>query len=200
MVVRGMLAAYSAGQPVRGGAMDTFEAICKRHSYRGGFTSEPVPREDLRKIVDAGIRAPSGKNAQTTTFVIVDDPDLVKEIGGLHARNAAMQQARAFIACIVDRAPDPVFEEHDFVVEDCAAAVENMLLAVTALGFATVWIDGWLRLDGHAETIGKLLGVPADKIIRVLLPLGKPTTPGEQKEKLPFERRAWFNRYGRLGD
>ena len=54
--------------------MDVFEAIAKRHSYRGPFKDQPISREDLRRIVQAGIQAPSGGNRQTTTFVIADDP------------------------------------------------------------------------------------------------------------------------------
>jgi nitroreductase len=140
--------------------------------------------------------APSGKNAQTTTFVIVDDADLVRRIGGMHANNTAVQQAGAFVACIVDMHPEAVYEGHHFQVEDCAAAVENMLLAVTAMGYASVWIDGWLRIERRAETIGQLLGVPNGKIVRVLLPIGVPAEPWPAKEKKPFEARAWFNRYG----
>lgn len=176
--------------------MDVFEAIARRHSYRGPFRDQPVPRADLRRIVQAGLQAPSGRNMQTTRFVIVDDPELVRQIAGLHATNVAVQQARAFIACLVDRNPEPVYEGHSFQVEDCAAAVENMLLAVTALGYATVWIDGWLRVENRAERIGALLGVPESKVIRVILPIGVPAEQHQQKEKLPFEQRAWFNRYG----
>ena len=60
--------------------MDLFEAIERRYSYRGEFTDAPVGREDLEKIVRAGIRAPSGKNEQVTSFVIVDDPQLLEQI------------------------------------------------------------------------------------------------------------------------
>ncbi len=176
--------------------MDLFDAIAKRHSYRGPYRDRPVPREDLKRIVQAGIQAPSGKNAQTTTFVIVDDPELVRQIARLHGSNVAVQQARAFIACIVDQHPQPVYERHSFQIEDCAAAVENMLLAITALGYASVWIDGWLRINDHAARIGKLLGLPEGKVIRVLLPVGVPAETWPQKEKKPFEQRAWFNRYG----
>ena len=49
--------------------MDVFEAIGKRYSYRGGFQPRAIPREDLSKIVQAGLQAPSGCNAQTTAFV-----------------------------------------------------------------------------------------------------------------------------------
>ncbi|MBN2294258.1 MAG: nitroreductase family protein, partial [Pirellulales bacterium] len=90
----------------------------------------------------------------------------------------------------------PVFKNMAFSVEDTSASVENILLAITALGYATVWLDGVLRADDVAERIGKLLGVPSNQSVRVLLPIGVPAVPGEQLEKLPFEKRAWFNRYG----
>jgi len=176
--------------------MDLFEAIKERHSYRGRFQDHPVPREDLRKIVEAGLLAPSGKNAQTTTFVIVDDPDLVARIDAMATSNVAMRDARAWIACIVDTQPEAILERHHFQYEDCAAAVENMLLAVTALGYATVWIDGWLRIGNRARLVDDLLGLPKGKTVRVLLPLGVPAEVYPSPEKKPFEKRAWFNRYG----
>ena len=175
--------------------MDVFEAMAKRHSYRGPFQDQAVPREDLRRIVQAGIQAPSGRNAQTTAFVMVDDPNLIARIQQMHSANRAMQEAAAYIACIVDKNPEVSYGTHSFQIEDCAAAVENMLLAVTALGYASVWIDGWLRAEERAERIGALLGLPEDKIVRVILPVGVPVESHQQKEKKPFEERAWFNRY-----
>jgi nitroreductase len=154
-----------------------------------------VPATDLRKIVQAGLQAPSGGNAQTTRFVIVNDPELVSAIRNVHPTNAAMQQAPAYIACILDREPERIYGQHAFQVEDCAAAVENMLLAVTALGYATVWVDGWLRREGHAERIGELLGLPAGKVVRIILPIGIPAEVHQQAEKMPFDQRVWFNRY-----
>jgi nitroreductase len=177
--------------------MEFFETVAKRHSYRAGFKPLPVPRADLQKIVQAGLDAPSGKNAQTTQFIIVDDPVLVKRIAPMHAASKAFQQARAFIACIVDRTPDAVYEGMSFQVEDCAAAVENMLLAITALGYASVWIDGWLRADNRNARIGELLALPNEKIIRVILPIGIPAETYPSPAKKPFEQRAWFNGYGK---
>jgi len=172
--------------------MDVFEAIAKRYSYRGPFVDAPVPREDLKKIVQAGIQAPSGKNEQVISFVIVDDPDLLRRIAEVVDRPVC-STAKAMIACVAD--PRPVFEGFSFAAEDCAAAVENMLLAMTALGYAGVWLDGALRLNNVAERLGQLLGVPAGRTIRILLPVGIAAESGSQKKKLPFDRRAWFNRY-----
>ena len=176
--------------------MDLFEAIKKRHSYRGEFTDAAVSHEDLEKIVQTGLEAPSGKNCQTTRFVIVDDPKLLEQITQMHPGNKAFQQARAMIVCVIDKNPESVFEGFEFQVEDCAAAVENMLLSITALGYASVWIDGWLRVDNRNEKISKLLGVPADKVVRVLLPIGVPTKEVKGPAKMAFEERAWFNKYG----
>ena len=176
--------------------MDVFEAIAQRHSYRGPFKEQRVRASDLTRIVQAGLQAPSGCNMQTTTFVIVDDAELVRHIAALHGNNTAMQQARAYIACVMDTNPPPAFGNMSFQVEDCAAAVENMLLAVTALGYATVWVDGWLRAEGHAERIGALLKLPAGKYVRIILPLGVPAEKHSPREKKPFAERAWFNRHG----
>ena len=172
--------------------MEVFEAIAKRHSYRGPYKDAPVPREDLKRIVEAGLQAPSGCNAQTTRFIIVDDPELVQKIASMPGCRQSVSEAKAFICCIVDKQPESVFENLSFVVEDCAAAVENMLLAITDLGYATVWIDGWLRVEGRAEQVGQILGVPEDKIVRIILPLGIPAESHSPKEKKPFEeRRVW---------
>ena len=175
--------------------MDLFEAIQKRHSYRGNFNEMTVRREDLLKIVQAGLEAPSGKNCQTTRFVIVDEPALLKQITQMHPGNKAFQQAKVMIACIIDKNPEAVYEGFEFQVEDCAAAVENMLLAITALGYASVWIDGWLRVDNRNEAIGKLLSVPDDKVVRILLPIGVPAEEIKGPEKMAFNERAWFNKY-----
>ena len=173
--------------------MEVFEAFSKRYSYRGEFTDAPVPREDLIKIVLAGIHAPSGKNEQTTSFVVVDDPQLLGQIAQI-VDKPVCHAAKAMVVCVID--PRPVLGDLSFAAEDCAAAVENMLLAITALGYATVWLDGVLRSGGIAARIARLLAVPEDKSVRILLPLGVAAEPGTQKEKLPLEKRAWFNRYG----
>lgn len=173
--------------------MELFDAIARRHSYRGEFKDTPVPRADLRKIVQAGLQAPSGCNAQTTSFVIVDDASLLARIADI-VGSPVVRGARALVVCVAEHRA--VYKEMSFGVEDCAAAAENILLAVTALGYATVWIDGALRVEDRAQKIGQLLGVPSGLQVRVILPVGVPAEDRPQREKLPFETRAWFNRHG----
>lgn len=173
--------------------MDLFEAIAARHSYRGEFLDEKVPRIALERIVQAGIQAPSGCNAQTASFVIVDDTALIAQIAGLIPR-PVVRGAKAIIVCLAETRP--VFKGMTFAIEDCSAAAENMLLAITALGYATVWIDGVLREESRAHKVATLLGVPANREVRIVLPIGVPKEHCLQKEKLPLKERAWFNHYG----
>jgi nitroreductase len=170
--------------------MDIFEAIAKRYSYRSEFSKTAVPRSDLEKIVQAGIQAPSACNEQVVSFVMIDDQQLLGQIAAIIDKPFCAT-ARAMIACVIDQRP--VYNGLSFAAEDCAAAVENMLLAITALGYAAVWLDGVLRVENRAARVAELIGVPPDKIVRIILPIGVPSTPGTQREKMPFNQRAWFN-------
>ncbi len=172
--------------------MEVFEAIAARHSYRGAFLNTPVPKADLEKIVHAGIRAPSGHNAQTTSFAIVDDPQLIKALGELVPKTS-VKTAQAIIAVISKR--NTTYKGMSFDVQDYSAAVENMLLAITALGYATVWLDGVLHYNQIDEKIGELLHLPKgqDMLVSVILPIGVPEESKSPTERLPFEERAWYN-------
>jgi nitroreductase len=178
--------------------MNLFDAINNRHSYRGPFSNQEIPRDDLLTIVEAGTKAPSGKNEQTTRFVMIDDSGIMEQINQMPGANKAVQHAKAMICCIIDKNPEAIYEGFHFQVEDCATAVENMLLAITALGYASVWVDGWIRLEHRAQQIGDLIQLPEHKIIRVILPIGVPTEEVKQeREKRPVEERAWFNCFGK---
>ena len=170
--------------------MEFFEAVKSRASYRDSFKDQAVPRGDLIKIVEAGIQAPSGMNCQTTSFIIVDDAVLCGKIAEI-LNNSFCRTAPAFIVCVVDKSP--VFNGTSFYREDCAAATENILLALTDLGYRSVWLDGVLKVNGIAERIAGLLKVPEDRFVQIILPVGVPVNKIEQKEKLTFEKRAFFN-------
>ena len=58
--------------------MNTIQTIMSRHSYRGKYKPDTVPREHLLTILEAGLAAPSGCNKQTTSLIAVDDPQVMK--------------------------------------------------------------------------------------------------------------------------
>jgi nitroreductase len=174
--------------------MELFEAISQRYSYRGAYQQQPVPEEDLRKIVQAGLDAPSGKNLQTTRFVIINDPDKLGLIKAVFAGQPFIATAPAFIAAFYDVEEQAASEfPYTFEIEDASAAIQNILLAITALGYASVWLDGVLRNEQRAEKIGDIIGLPASKRVRILLPVGIAAEDGPRKQKQPFAERVRFN-------
>ena len=76
--------------------MNTLECINRRHSYRGEYVNESVPREDLIKIMEVGLAAPSGCNKQTTSLIAVDDDELVARLKNVIEPRIA-ESAPAFI-------------------------------------------------------------------------------------------------------
>jgi nitroreductase len=111
------------------------------------------------------------------------------------AGQAFITTAQAFIALFYDIEEQAASEfPYTFEVEDAAAAVQNILLAITGLGYASVWLDGVLRNEQRAERIGEIVGLPKSKRIRILLPVGVPADENHpRKEKLAFDKRVWFN-------
>ena len=124
--------------------MNTMEAIFARTSYRGPYTAAPVPREDLKAILEAGLAAPSGCNKQTTSLIAVDDPEVLKKLHTvIDLENA--KTAPAWICVLSERII--AYRDKCFAVQDYSAAIQNMLLAITALGYQSCWIEGHITDD-----------------------------------------------------
>ena len=176
--------------------MDFFDAVQRRASYRGKFADREIPETDIRKIVDAGIHAPSGYNFQTTQFVIVRDESLRAQIAELLPTPATRTAPVMLVAVSgekINRASGAA--QFSFATEDYAAAVENIMLAITALGYAGVWMDGMTRMDEKNKVIAELLRVPKGMTVRTIVPFGIPEGEVRQKEKKSFDERVVWDRF-----
>lgn len=171
--------------------MNTLEAISKRHSYRGRFLDTPVSREHLTLIMQAGLDAPSGCNKQTTSLIAVDDAEVLKK---LHAviNPPAGETAPAAICVLTRRII--AYRDRCFSVHDYSAAIENMLLAITDLGYQSCWYEGHITdLDRIGDKMAEILGVPDEYELVCFLPVGVPAETVTAPHKKPFSERAWFN-------
>ena len=175
--------------------MDLFDAIRSRHSYRGKYLPDPVPREHLRAIMEAGLAAPSGCNKQTARLIAVDDPELLARLKAAIDPPVA-QTAPAFI-CVLTK-PIIAYRDRRFNVQDYAAAIENMLLAAVALGYQSCWYEGHITdEDRIGDKLAVILGVPEDMSLICVLPVGVAAEAVKGPVKRAFEDHAWFNGYGR---
>ena len=168
--------------------MDFFEVVNRRGSYRDKFEQKAVPDKDIRKILDAAIKAPSGYNLQTTSFVVVTDPRLRSEIGELMPSEATKTAPVILVVTSEHVEADGLC----FEIEDYASATETMLLAITEMGYAGVWMDGDTKLDGNFEKIKKLLALPTEQTVRTIVPMGVPEKEVKQNTRKAFEERVTY--------
>ena len=176
--------------------MDFFEAVEKRASYRSEFSEKEIPEEDIRKIVSAGLHAPSGYNFQTTSFIVVRDPKMRGKLAELVPTPATRTAPVILVAVSQQRINQTEGAAHfAFDTQDYAAAVENIMLAIVAMGYAGVWMDGMTRMKEADLEIARLLNVPEEKQVRSIIPFGVPTKEVPQKAKKPFEERVVWEHY-----
>ena len=172
------------------------EIISCRRSYRGRFLQDPVPREDLQRILQAGLDAPSGCNKQTTSLIAVDDPVLLKKLRAV-IRPPVAETAPALICVLTQRIM--AYRDRCFAVQDYSAAIENMLLMIAALGYQSCWYEGHITdEDRIGAQMARILNVPEDYELVCMLPVGiAAEAPGMPKKK-DFSERAWFNGFQEL--
>ena len=173
--------------------LNVLEAIQCRHSYRGKYKNIPVPREDLRKILQAGLDAPSGCNKQTTTLIAVDDPEILARLHSVIDPPVG-ETAPAAICVLTQRIN--AYRDKCFAVQDYSAAIENMLLAIVDLGYQSCWYEGHVTDDDRiCDRMAQILNIPNTYELVCFLPVGIAENDPIRPQKKAFEERAWFNSF-----
>jgi nitroreductase len=175
----------------RHNAKALLDLILSRRSYRGPYKPDRVPREHLTAILEAGLAAPSGCNKQTTSLIAVDDPALLERVKA--AIDPPVARTAPAMICVLTQRIN-AYRDRCFAIQDYSAAIENMLLTITALGYQSCWYEGHITdEDRICDKMAKILGVPEEYELVCMLPVGiAEGDPPVLKKKL-FEERAWFN-------
>lgn len=166
-------------------AKDTITTIMERRSIRK-YEPKPVPDEDLRKILEAGRQAPSAANRQPWHFIVVRDEKQKQAVAEACSGQSWMADAGVIIAGI----GKPKVNEKWYPV-DVAIAMQNMILAATALGYGTCWIGAF-----NEQEVARVLGVPEDCKVVALTPVGVPADRPEARPRQPLSEFASLDRWG----
>ncbi len=167
---------------------DTFSVIHSRKSVRS-FTGASVSKEDLDKIIRAGMAAPSAVNKQPWSFVVVTDKKVIDTLAAGLSTARGIEKAGAVI--IVCTEPEKAhMESKDFAIIDASLASENILLATEALGLGGHWTASYPYEDKmkHVRTV---LGIPAKIIPLNVILLGVPTGEDKPKDKYQKDKIHW---------
>ncbi len=151
---------------------DLFEVIKERRSERH-FKSDPVPDEMIRRIMECGLKAPSAGNMQPWQFIIVKRPELKANLSKAAFGQKFVQDAPVVIVVLADpgRSAGRYGNRGSdlYCIQDTAAAVQNMLLAVVAFGLGACWVGAFDEADA-----GRALDLPGHLRPVAMIPIGYP--------------------------
>jgi nitroreductase len=171
--------------------METWDAVRARRNVRE-YTDEPIAREHLERILEAGRRAPSSNNWQPWDFVAVTDREQLVELAKVWQGAGHVARSAATVA-MVGRQPE---DEHrrDWLQYDFGQATMNMMVTAADLGIGS----------GHAavqdqEQAQRVLGFPDGYWCLYLIALGypadRPLRPVLRPNRRPFDEVVHWGRW-----
>jgi nitroreductase len=165
------------------------DPVLARRSIRR-YTSEPVTDDEVERLLRAAMAAPSAGNQQPWQFVVVRDRELLHSIPAVHPYAGMLEQAPvAIVVCGVEEGA----RWPQYWVQDCAAAVENVLLEAQLLGLGAVWL-GVYPLDERVTGVRRLLGIPEGVVPFAIVPVGRPAEekgPANRYDAARVHRDGW---------
>ena len=169
--------------------MDAIEAVLTRRSVRK-YLNKKISDELIHELIIAGISAPSAENKQPWQFMIIDDHKLIDKIPDFHP-NAKMlfESKKAILVC-----GDLDLEENiGYLIQDCSAATENILIAARAKGLGSCWLGIYPR-DERISGLRKMLRIPDHIIPFSLISLGYPAVAQSRVDRYKssiIHRNKW---------
>jgi nitroreductase len=166
-------------------SMDAMEVILSRRSIRR-YMPDPLPEEAIRRVLEAGMAAPSAGDERPWHFVVITDKGMLAAIPGFHSLSRFIPNAAAAILVCADLALSK-YPPADYWVQDCSAATQNILLAAHATGLGAVWLGVHpekKRIDGFRA----LCRLPDSVVPFSLVSLGIPAVRKEREHRFDPSR------------
>ncbi|MFH1770606.1 MAG: nitroreductase family protein [archaeon] len=173
--------------------MELFECIENRRSIRK-YTEQPIEFDKITKILNAGLYAPSTGNLQNWRFVLVLEKPLIKKLYHHCMKQEQVYHAQAVIVvCGVTDKAERMYGlrgKRLYTIQNCACAIQNMLLAAHALGIGACWVGAF-----DEDKVNALIGVPDRARPQAIITLGYPAEEPKSDRK-SLEAATYFNSYG----
>lgn len=195
--------------------MDALEAIFSRRSSRR-MKADPVPRDLIKKIIEAGRAAPCGGNSQTTHFIVIENKAILDELARIVLQEFAKMEVKPDTyrslkkSIISSKRGDYVFHYNAPVLvvaanrigygnamADSACALENMMIAANASDLGSCYINQlhWLTDNEIIRSFMEELGLLKEETITGGLILGYPDTedglPLRESKKITGNPVTW---------
>jgi Nitroreductase len=162
----------------------------RRRSIRS-YTERIVEREKLEILLKSAMAAPTTANNQPWEFIVIDDKDMMNSLRKILFFGPYNATAAIVVCGNMNFAfPEP---SRDYWIQDCSAAIENILLAATEMGLGSVWI-GLHPLPSKIKPVRKLLDIPDYVIPLSVVYLGYPNESKEPRTQYN-EKVVYWQKY-----
>jgi nitroreductase len=163
--------------------METLKAILTRRSIRK-YSEKNIPEEYYEILLKAAMHAPTARNRQPWHFIIISDRAILKKLADTCPSWRMLEEAaNAIVVC-----GDLNLEDAEsFIIQDCSAATQNILLAAHELGLGTVWLGVHPRED-RLKPLIEILHIPEHILPVSMVSIGKPDEYREQPDRYNIER------------
>ena len=169
--------------------MDVFESIRSRRSIRS-YRDKSIEDEKLWAVLEAGRSAPSASNRQDWRMIVVRDQETRGKLAVTHHNHGFIADVPVVIVACGTNPSRIMVGGKPACAIDVAIAIDHMTLAATALGLGTCWMGAY-----EEGPIKKLLGVPDEVDVVVLLALGYPAESPPPRPRRPFDDVVCFDRW-----
>jgi nitroreductase len=170
--------------------MELYEGLISRRSLRR-YTGESTGEDKIRKIIRAGMYAPSARNRRPWHFIVIDDRAIMKKIMAVHPYSSMLAEAsHAIVVC----GDDKLENGPGYYKLDCSAATQNMLLAAHSMDLGAVWLGVEPR-EERKKAVSSILGLPDHvhplSIVSIGVPVKIPAEIPERFEPEKIRRNSW---------
>lgn len=173
--------------------MELDECIGKRASYRS-YNEKKVSWEDLIAILNTARLSPSSGNLQNWSFIVVQKPELKEEIAKAALNQIWINQAPVvIIICSRMENIKRHFGERGemlYSIQNCAAAINNILLKATDLGIASCWINAF-----DEEAIKRIFKIPLGVRSQAIITLGYSNEKIEKLKRYDLDLLVHFDEW-----
>ncbi len=174
--------------------MDTLECIKTRRSVRK-YRDEPVAWEKIGMVLEAGKSAPSSGNLQNWKFIVVTDEEKRKGIANACIQQYWMFQAPVHIVVCADPRKAVQFYgirgDRLYSVQNCAAAVQNMLLAAHDQGLGACWVGAF-----DENELKKVLSIAEEIRPQAVITIGYSDEVVPEPVHYTLENLVFFEKWG----
>ena len=166
-----------------------FEALQRQRKSCRAFAPKPVPRELLTRLVDTARLSPSACNSQPWHFIVVDEDEAKAKMVDALVDDGLTgcpwgDKVPAFIVICEEKAQlKPGVAEHygsqHFAQMDIGMAAMALCYEATSMGLGTCMIGTM-----NQEKLHKALGIPEERVVRLIITVGYPANKGEPRKKI----------------